>query len=260
MSGISQVVCSLPVAMAQPNGDALFTSSQLSGAAAAWAGGRTRLTPGAGAVTDGDDLDILFGCILPEMEMRPGDSYTLLGPFASSFNLEQPPYLADVQRNITMPGGPDTPPQQLLHAPLATPLDNVWVFDAGVANVPQQPMPRVLARGASTARRAHRQARGRVSKLRLAKPKKPKGVWLAIARFAQRPQSAAEAVQPGAADSAPELSTGAPPPAGDAPDSSVSDADNAISLQPDVIAAAVDFNSLVLVEGDAHVELLNVFL
>ena len=178
-------------------------------------------------------------------------------PLASTFDTEQPraPRLAD------MLGGPDTPPQQLQHAPASGPLAGMWELPGCQPSMPQQQQtqPQMPLPPAAPPR-AGRPPRSRASRQRAPKPKKDKGVWLAMERFTQTRRTAAapEAAHP-AADNAAEL-VAAVSLAGDAVESLVIDAANDNELKPSAIVAAMDFN-VPPGEGDEHVvnEMLCVF-
>ena len=183
------------------------------------------------------------------------ESRAMTRPLASTFDTEQQlaPRLAD------MLGGPDTPPQQLQHAPAPNPLAGLWDFPRH-SSAPQQQTQPTMPQPPAAPPRAGRQPRSRASRQRAPKPKKAKGVWLAMERFAQtrRLAAAPEAVK-ASADNAAEL-VAAVPPAGDAAENLVRGASNDNELQPSDIVAAVDFN-VPPGEGDEHVvnEMLTVF-
>lgn len=177
--------------------------------------------------------------------MQHGNNSML--PFASAFGVlqQRQPLLMDLL--ATDEPGPDTPPQQLQLAPTPAPtsapsrLPESWLLPPRLPSSSQQQTQLVPAPAAPPCITG-RQPRSRATRTRAPKPKKPRGVWLAMARFAQsRHQAAAPEVAQQAPDNAELVASG--PPAGDAAVSIVSGDANDNNLQSSDIVAAVDFNT-----------------
>ena len=173
--------------------------------------------------------------------MQPGSDSVL--PLAPAFGATQRrgPLLFDPLA-AEAPGGPDTPPQQLQLVPSSTPSrpPELLLPCPLLSMVQQQTQPPLAPPAAPP--RAGRQPRSRASRTRAPQPKKPRGVWLAMARFAQsRFQAAAPEVATPAADNAAELQ-GHVQLASGAAGRILSAAANDTNLQASDTVASVDFN------------------